>query len=128
MKLKDFNYQLVALILVSLISWIGIGSCVYSCSEKVSTIIKQEQSELDRISDEWELCFRWAFGETYGSVTDDSDFPDLWNQRHGDIFIILGTDNQAETNKRIFEAWQNRQKKEILSTWDTTPPKGSKPD
>lgn len=90
------------------------------CPEKDADLIDMVFGPTVSVQDEWEQCFRWAFGITYGNIPiDNSDYPDLWNQRHGDIFIIKGTDSIRETNKRIFEAWENRNTGDAIQIGET---------
>ena len=53
-------------------------------------------------------CIIWAFG-----IDAESDFrttwPARWNERHSDIFIMLGSDPVTESLKRVGEAYRKRQ-------------------
>ena len=105
--MKQVNWALLGILLAGVMFWVTLGSCVYKACQSDSGPNVTCSCEPVSVEDEWEQCFRWAFGETYGTVTDDSDFPDLWNERHSDIFIIHGTDSIEETNEKIFKAWEN---------------------
>lgn len=56
------------------------------------------------VREEHGSCLRWAFGEDYLSML-WIDTPGAWNQRHGDIFIICGSDDYHKTFKRIGKAY-----------------------
>lgn len=46
-------------------------------------------------------CFTWCLGKEYG-IELVTNTPELWNARHSDIFILLGTDNiDAGTRKMV---------------------------
>ena len=53
---------------------------------------------------EYNDCMAWAFGEDWKQV-DPKDCPGRWNDRHGDLFLIEGTDSIKETTKKIHSYW-----------------------
>ena len=51
-----------------------------------------------------ETCMRWALGDGFGSMPiEDSD--EVWNQKHGDLFMLLGSDRRDESLVRIGRAY-----------------------
>lgn len=54
--------------------------------------------------DKVDSCMAWAFGVGWGAmVVSTSD--DVWNKRHGDLFILLGSDDVIEGLERIGRAY-----------------------
>ena len=53
---------------------------------------------------------RWALGDDYGTLLISST-DDRWNERHGDLFRIKGTDRVIDGNERIAEAYENHLKR-----------------
>ena len=49
-------------------------------------------------------CMRWAFGEHY-EILDIFDSHNVWNKRHGDIFILNGDELISESIYRIGKAY-----------------------
>jgi hypothetical protein len=47
-----------------------------------------------------ESCMRWALGEDYGSLS-RSELDYEWNKRHGEIFVIKGSDAYDKSIERI---------------------------
>ena len=55
-------------------------------------------------SDKCDECSRWAFGDDVASML-ESDCPGAWNQRHVDLFMILGCDDVEKTTMKIGKAY-----------------------
>lgn len=53
-------------------------------------------------------CMQWAFGDLYGSMMVEGSNK-VWNERHGDIFTLLGSDDIGESIERIGKAYLERQ-------------------
>ena len=50
-------------------------------------------------------CMRWAFGDGWQYLMiEDSDT--VWNERHGDIFLLLGSDSRIEGLGKIGIAYR----------------------
>ena len=61
--------------------------------------------------DEFDECFRWAFGDDVESLLTHNK-PDAWNQRHGELFTIEGSDAVEGTTKKIGRAYMESKKNE----------------
>lgn len=61
---------------------------------------------------EHEACLAWAFGPTFGSMALISS-ADIWNQRHSDLFVILGSDSMIESIEKIGRAYMKHKIKEL---------------
>lgn len=56
-------------------------------------------------------CYQWAFGDGWQYMR-MGNMDDVWNDRHGDLFILHGDDLAAEGFERIGTAYLgNRNKK-----------------
>lgn len=51
-----------------------------------------------------EGCLRWAFGDGY-KLLEIRQLDDKWRQRHGDIFMVEGSDCIIESTKVIATEW-----------------------
>ena len=51
-------------------------------------------------------CAEWAVGAEYG-VVDTSEWPNLWNQRHGRIVYLNPADNMFADCDRIINIWRD---------------------
>lgn len=61
--------------------------------------------------EEFDECYRWAFGDDVGSLL-IKDSPRAWNQRHSDLFKIQGSDSIKETTVKIGFAYMESKKNE----------------
>jgi hypothetical protein len=50
-------------------------------------------------------CTRWAFGPELCGSTPMHKLNDMWNERHGDIFILADSDEFLGGIERIGKAW-----------------------
>lgn len=48
-------------------------------------------------------CGVWAFGEGYGELP-FSMLDEAWNERHGELFMVKGSDNAIEVVEKIQKA------------------------
>ncbi len=64
-----------------------------------NTIEKHTLGHRPGIGTSQDKCFKWALGENYGTIS--KDFDEIWNERHGDIFILKGTDSFHGAIERI---------------------------
>lgn len=52
-------------------------------------------------------CWAWAFGDDWRKVQEKGEeLVSRWNERHGDIFIMHGTDDYYKTLDRVSEAYK----------------------
>lgn len=58
-------------------------------------------------ADEYEECLRWAFGDDILGV-ERRLWPARWNERHSDIFTMLGSDECRESLMKAGRAYCNR--------------------
>ncbi len=58
-------------------------------------------------ADEHMRCLRWAFGEDILSV-ERRLWPERWNERHSDIFTMIGSDETSESLTLVGQAYCKR--------------------
>ena len=58
---------------------------------------------------DFEDFMRWALGEDW-RILPFSHTDEIWNKRHGDLFIIYGTDVVIDTMERIAHAYIKKKK------------------
>ena len=64
--------------------------------------------------DDRDACFRWALGDDYGTLLICKSH-EIWNERHGDLFVLHSSDNFDEGLRRIGLAYvQYVQKLKLL--------------
>ena len=49
----------------------------------------------------------WAFGDQWRLVK-TPELPDMWNEKHSDLFLIHGFDDILKTNAKIQKAWKEK--------------------
>ena len=74
------------------------------CLDKGITPCSDSTYDIGKAYDEDE-CLLWAFGKVSVAY---SEIAELWNERHGDLFILKGSDNVVDAINRIKEAYDNR--------------------
>lgn len=65
---------------------------------------KKNLKEAGVLEEECKACMEWAFGDGFGSMPIINSHL-VWNERHGDIFILFGYENIEEGIKRIGRAY-----------------------
>lgn len=58
--------------------------------------------------EEFEKFLSWAIGDDYG-VKLMQNTPEIWNERHGDIFQMFGSDSVENSIQRMKDAYLKRQ-------------------
>lgn len=54
--------------------------------------------------DKFDECYKWAFGEDVASLSTMGS-PRIWNERHGDLFVLEGYQDVVEGTKKIGRAF-----------------------
>lgn len=75
-------------------------------------LYKQQYSFIDKLKSIFEEngvdeedCLTWALGDGYGDKP-LSETDEIWNERHGDLFIMKGTDNVTAGTLRIIKEYK----------------------
>lgn len=66
------------------------------------------ESMQDLSKSEYRKMMDWAFGQDFKRML-HTEAKDAWNRRHGNIFIIHGSDEVQKTIDKIFKAWKHRE-------------------
>ena len=64
----------------------------------IQTLVKEEGVK------DYDACMRWAFGDDWECLPCQMA-DDVWNKRHGDLFVLYGSDLFKEGIKRIARAY-----------------------
>ena len=62
-------------------------------------------------------CLQWAFGDDYNDISTDL-WPDRWNERHCDLFIMHLTDEVEESLNAIraaFLSYKKRERRKLMN-------------
>ncbi len=70
---------------------------------------------MDSGVDEVRSFLKWALGEFYESIA-IMDYREVWNHRHGDIFLILSSDFVEDSLRRMAQAYVDKVKMDDKGT------------
>ena len=79
-------------------------SILFTIVLETLTLPKREVPEWSLLTTGRDQCWAWALGEDWRSLK-QSEVDDRWNERHGDLFILYGSDCINEGNQRMYKAW-----------------------
>lgn len=93
------------LVYIGLVAFTGSGSFgnLYKIRKQIKAAIIESGVPENQFYD----CMNWAFSDKWKS-TPFRNFPDKWNERHSDIFLMYGHDNQTETLMKVGKAYLER--------------------